>query len=93
MNRIAVAGEPGLLVLLSSELPKTIIAARNKLTQALDALRFDVLPSQINLILVRPARGWLQNSRDQKTAMRWFDAPGRGISEEEADSGISSRGV
>jgi histidinol-phosphate aminotransferase len=56
-----------------------IIATRNKLSQALGALGFEVLPSQTNFILVRPprfpAREWLQKLREHKILVRWFDAP------------------
>src|SRR5439155_1742008 len=45
-----------------------IIATRNKLTQALGELGFEVFPSQTNFILVPPprfpAREWLRNFRE-----------------------------
>src|SRR6266566_997372 len=56
-----------------------IIATRNKLSQALGVLGFEVFPSQTNFILVRPpqflASEWLQKLREQKILVRWFDAP------------------
>ncbi len=54
-----------------------IIATRNKLSQALGALGFEVFPSQTNFILVRPpqfpASEWVQKLREQKILVRWFD--------------------
>src|SRR6266478_97620 len=59
---------------------RKIIATRNKLSQALAALGFEVFPSQTNFLLVRPpqfpAREWLQKLREQKILVRCFDAPG-----------------
>ncbi len=58
---------------------QAIIATREHLSRSLTALGFEVLPSQTNFILARPprltAKSWLQNLRDQKILVRWFDQP------------------
>jgi histidinol-phosphate aminotransferase len=58
---------------------RRIIATREKLSRALTALGFRVLPSQTNFILARPpifpAQTWLQKLRDQKILVRWFGQP------------------
>jgi len=58
---------------------RRIIAARKNLSQALEKLGFQVLPSQTNFILAKPprfpARQWLEKLRDRKILVRWFSAP------------------
>ncbi|MGD0262633.1 MAG: aminotransferase class I/II-fold pyridoxal phosphate-dependent enzyme [Verrucomicrobiota bacterium] len=58
---------------------RRIIATREQLSRALDALGFRVFPSQTNFILVRPpkfsARTWLRKLRDRKILVRWFSDP------------------
>ena len=58
---------------------RRIIATREYLSRALEALGFRVFPSQTNFILVRPpkfpARRWLQKLRDRKILVRWFSDP------------------
>jgi len=52
---------------------------RTKTTEALEALGFEVLPSQANFIFARPtgitAAEWFQQLRERKILTRWFDAP------------------
>jgi len=56
-----------------------IKATRARLTSALSALGFEVLPSATNFILARPpkflAEQWLQKLRDRKVLVRWFRYP------------------
>jgi histidinol-phosphate aminotransferase len=56
-----------------------LIRTRAALTRDLQALGFEVLPSQANFILARPprftARTWLRLLRERKLLVRWFDAP------------------
>jgi histidinol-phosphate aminotransferase len=56
-----------------------VIRTRTSLTGTLTALGFEVLPSQTNFVLVRPpklaAQTWLQQLRDRKILVRWFDTP------------------
>ena len=51
----------------------------SSLSRELDALGFQVFPSQTNFILVRPpkfpAQDWLQKLRDRKLLVRWFSDP------------------
>lgn len=58
---------------------KKVIETREKLSQALAQLEFEVFPSQANFILVRPphfsAQEWLQKLRAKKILVRWFDDP------------------
>jgi histidinol-phosphate aminotransferase len=58
---------------------KKIIATREKLSRRLTKFGFRVLPSQTNFILAKPplfpAKQWLQELRDRKILVRWFDAP------------------
>ena len=58
---------------------KKIIATREWLSRELTKLGFRVLPSRTNFILARPSRfsapAWLQNLRDKKVLVRWFDRP------------------
>jgi histidinol-phosphate aminotransferase len=58
---------------------REIIATRERLSRELEALGFQVFPSQTNFILVRPpkfpARDWLQKLRDRKVLVRWFSDP------------------
>jgi histidinol-phosphate aminotransferase len=53
-----------------------IIATRERLTEELRALGFEVLPSQTNFILARPpgfaAEAWLEKLRRRKILVRWF---------------------
>lgn len=56
-----------------------VVATRTETTEKLQALGFDVLPSQANFILARPpgppASEWLSLLRDRKILVRWFDQP------------------
>jgi len=58
---------------------KKIIAAREKLSEDLRHLGFQVLPSQTNFILARPpkfsAEEWLHKLRERKVLIRWFKYP------------------
>ena len=58
---------------------RRIKATRARLSQALDSVGFQVLPSQTNFILARPPRfaagDWLQKLRDRKILVRWFTDP------------------
>jgi histidinol-phosphate aminotransferase len=58
---------------------RRIVRTRKRLSRELEALGFQVFPSQTNFILVRPpkspARAWLRKLRDHKILVRWFDAP------------------
>ncbi len=59
---------------------RKIIATRDLLSRELGGLGFQVLPSQTNFILARPpglpASTWLENLRERKILVRWFDQPG-----------------
>lgn len=56
-----------------------VIATRERLSGALRALGFEVLPSATNFILARPperpAMEWLGELRRRKILVRWFDYP------------------
>ena len=56
-----------------------IIATRQRLSEELSALGFEVLPSQTNFILARPpdpsAQKWLELLRARKILVRWFSYP------------------
>lgn len=56
---------------------KSIIRTRERLTDQLTRLGFQVFPSQTNFILVRPpvlaAHEWLRRLRERKILVRWFD--------------------
>jgi histidinol-phosphate aminotransferase len=58
---------------------RKIIATRERLSHELEALGFQIFPSQTNFILVRPpkytAQKWLQKLRDRKILVRWFRDP------------------
>ena len=58
---------------------RKIIATREHLSRKLEALGFQVVPSQTNFILVRPpkfpARIWLQKLRSHRILVRWFSDP------------------
>jgi histidinol-phosphate aminotransferase len=58
---------------------RRIIRTRAALTEALETLGFEVLPSQTNFLLVRPpalpAEAWLERLREKKILVRWFKAP------------------
>jgi len=58
---------------------RRIKATRTRLSEALRALGFLVLPSRTNFILTRPprfpARDWLEKLRERKILVRWFAAP------------------
>ena len=58
---------------------RRIIATREQLSRELEALGFQVFPSQTNFILVRPpkspAQAWLQRLRNRKILVRWFSDP------------------
>lgn len=59
---------------------KKIINTRQRLSQALKQLGFEVFPSQTNFILVKPprfsAKEWLEKLRQKKVLVRWFNHPG-----------------
>ena len=59
---------------------KKIIATREMLSRELTCLGFRVRPSQTNFILVQPplltAKEWLEELRERKILVRWFDHPG-----------------
>jgi histidinol-phosphate aminotransferase len=77
-------GQIGALATLS-DLPyyrrnfKRIVATRQRMSEALSALGFDVLPSAANFIFVRPpkfsAEAWLSKLREKRILVRWFGAP------------------
>ncbi|MBC8243585.1 MAG: histidinol-phosphate transaminase [Verrucomicrobia bacterium] len=58
---------------------KRIVRLREKTSAALEALGFDVLPSQANFIFARPtgltAAEWFRQLRQRNIVTRWFDAP------------------
>jgi histidinol-phosphate aminotransferase len=58
---------------------RRIKATRQRLSQALCDLGFEVLPSQTNFILIRPpafpAKAWLEKLRHRKILVRWFPYP------------------
>ena len=58
---------------------RRIKATRARLTEQLNAIGFEVLPSQTNFILARPpkfpALRWLEELRRQKILVRWFSYP------------------
>jgi histidinol-phosphate aminotransferase len=58
---------------------RRIIATRQRLSDELARLGFDVLPSQANFILTRPpcfpAKGWFRSLRERRILVRWFDDP------------------
>lgn len=58
---------------------REIIATRARLSRELEALGFQVCPSQTNFILARPpkfpAQAWLRKLRDRKVLVRWFSDP------------------
>jgi len=58
---------------------RRIIRTREELGARLQALGFEVLPSETNFILARPPRfpaeQWLQKLRDHKVLVRWFKYP------------------
>ena len=58
---------------------RRIIATRERLMDDLSELGFHVFPSQTNFILARPpgfgAEKWLQELRQRKILVRWFDYP------------------
>ncbi|MCC7010716.1 MAG: histidinol-phosphate transaminase [Acidobacteria bacterium] len=58
---------------------RRIVATRARLSHALTAHGFRVLPSQTNFILAMPpgppASDWLRRLRERKILVRWFDAP------------------
>lgn len=57
-----------------------VIATRERITRELAKLKFQVLPSQTNFILVQPPRfpavEWLKRLRDRKILVRWFNHAG-----------------
>lgn len=59
---------------------RKVIATRERLSEALKAEGFDVLPSETNFLLVTPAgppaREWLERLRARKILVRWFSSPG-----------------
>jgi histidinol-phosphate aminotransferase len=58
---------------------RRIIATRQRLSEELSRLAFEVSPSQTNFILARPpklpAKQWLEKLRAKKILVRWFDLP------------------
>jgi histidinol-phosphate aminotransferase len=59
---------------------RAIIRTRERLGSGLAKLGFQVFPSQTNFILARPpaipAQTWLQELRERRILVRWFDQPG-----------------
>lgn len=57
-----------------------IKATREQLRRELTGLGWEVLPSQTNFLLTRPAQGsaesWLAALRQRKLLVRWFSSPG-----------------
>lgn len=58
---------------------KRIIASRQRLSDALRELEFEVFPSQANFVLVRPPRFpaevWTEKLRARRVLVRWFSSP------------------
>jgi histidinol-phosphate aminotransferase len=58
---------------------RKIIQTRQRLSQSLEQMGFQVLPSQTNFILVKPphfpAKQWLEKLRARKILVRWFSQP------------------
>jgi histidinol-phosphate aminotransferase len=58
---------------------KKLIATRERLSAALRALGFEILPSQSNFIFAVPpkfpAEAWLWKLRENRVLVRWFKAP------------------
>lgn len=58
---------------------RRIIATRERLSDALRGLGFDVFPSSTNFVLARPprfpAKQWLEELRARKILVRWFKYP------------------
>jgi len=58
---------------------RKVIATRERLTNELKRLGFEVCPSETNFIFTKPvkfpAREWLQKLRDRKILVRWFSYP------------------
>jgi histidinol-phosphate aminotransferase len=58
---------------------KTILESRADTAEHLEALGFDVLPSQANFLLVRPpklaASTWMKRLRARGILVRWFETP------------------
>jgi histidinol-phosphate aminotransferase len=58
---------------------RRVVATRERLSQSLRELGFEVFPSSTNFILTRPPRfpaeDWLQKLRAQKILVRWFKSP------------------
>lgn len=58
---------------------REIVATRRQLSRELEALGFQVFPSQTNFLLVRPpgfaACEWLKKLRERKVLVRWFSDP------------------
>lgn len=58
---------------------KRIIATRQRLSQELAILGFEVFPSETNFVLTRPpalpAKEWLDRLRQRKLLVRWFSHP------------------
>ena len=56
-----------------------IVELRAKTTESLEALGFEVIPSQTNFIFARPtgliAADWFQQLRKRNILTRWFDSP------------------
>ena len=56
-----------------------IVELRAKTTDSLEALGFEVIPSQTNFIFARPtgliAADWFQQLRKRNILTRWFDSP------------------
>ncbi len=56
-----------------------VIATRQRLSEALTRLDFEVFPSQTNFLMVRPpafsAEKWLAKLRERKILVRWWANP------------------
>lgn len=57
-----------------------VIDSRIRLTRELTGLGWEVLPSETNFVLAKPpgapAKQWLDDLRDRKILVRWFNSPG-----------------
>lgn len=58
---------------------RRVIDSREHLSRELTALDWQVLPSQTNFVLARPpvlpAKQWLEELRNRKILVRWFNSP------------------
>ena len=83
LDRLALAGAQAALedTAYYQDICQKIIHSREKLTQQLQALGFDVLPSKANFIFARVPEGWqaaelAARLRQEALILRHFDKPG-----------------